>query len=107
MGPLLDLSCFISLFKKKKEEEEAEAKIAKCQHWSNLYGIYTEDLLLAVLLCMFEIFQAFLKGGIVAVIFKSTAGRGPRKRGLQECSNRGWWCGPGGQGWAGTGGGGI
>ena len=56
VGPLLDLSCFISLFKKKKEEEEAEAKIAKCQHWSNLYGMHTEDLLLAVLLCTFEIF---------------------------------------------------
>ena len=46
---------FYFLFKKKKEEE-AEAKIAKCQHWSNLYGMHTEDLLLAVLLCTFEIF---------------------------------------------------
>ena len=45
--------------KKKKEEEEAEAKIAKCQHWSNLYGMYTEDILLAVLLYTLEIFRLF------------------------------------------------
>lgn len=50
---------FYFFIKKKKEEEEAEAKIAKCQHWSNLYGMYTEDLLLAVLLCTFEIFRLF------------------------------------------------
>lgn len=102
VGLLLVLSCFISL--KKKKKKKAEAKIAKCQHLSNLYGKYTEDLLLAVLLCTLEIFHVFLKRESVAVILSQQLAGALEREG---CRNAVTKAGVGQAGRAGLGGWGV
>ena len=101
MGLLLILSCFISL-KKKKKKAAPEAKIAKCQNLSNLCGKYTEDLLLAVLLCTFEIFRGFLKRESVAVILSQQLAGALEREGCRNAVTR---AGVGQAGRAGLGGG--
>lgn len=98
VGPLLDHVLFLYL--KKKRKEEAKAKIAKCQHWSNHYGMHTEDCACCTFVYDLKYFR-LLKGGIVAVIFKSTAGRAPEERAGNAVTGRAGDVRPGrpGLGW--------